>query len=204
VLLLSSGAVYGQQDPSQSLTPEETPCRLDPTADKSAYGEGKRASEWLLANAARALGAQLGIARCYAMIGPGLPGDGPFAAGNFLRDALQSEEIHIQSDGTSRRSYLYMTDVMIWLLAILVRGSSERPYNVGSELPVSIRQLAELVVATSGRPLAIRQDRAAVEGTLPERYVPSTSRIRADLGVSVTVGLDEGLRRHWNWLMGGI
>ena len=102
VLFCSSGAVYGRQPPTLERIPEDYS-----SAPDSAYGEGKRAAELLCAAYARDTGLQVKIARCFAFLGPHLPLDANFAAGNFLRDAMSGQPICIQGDGTPYRSYLY-------------------------------------------------------------------------------------------------
>ncbi|MDH5206504.1 MAG: NAD(P)-dependent oxidoreductase, partial [Hylemonella sp.] len=148
-LLASSGAIYGTQPADLPHVPESYLGAPDPLQAAAAYGNGKRAAEWLTA-ACAAEGLQAVIARIFALIGPGMPMNGPFAAGNFLRDALANAPIVIQGDGRPLRSYLYMADLCVWLLRILESGASGQAYNVGSEHPVSIRQLAEQVVQATG------------------------------------------------------
>jgi len=116
--------------------------RAQPHASASAYGEGKRVAELLCALAAWETGIACVIARCFAFIGPHLPLDAHYAAGNFLRDALKGGPINIISDGRPVRSYLYMADLMVWLMILLVKGQSCRPYNVGSDEAVSLAELA--------------------------------------------------------------
>ena len=98
-------------------------------------------AEQLIANAR----CEVKIARCYAFLGPHLPLDTHFAAGNFLADALASRPIHIASDGRALRSYLYPTDLVIWLWTLLFRASPLHAYNVGSDRPISIAGLAETI-----------------------------------------------------------
>lgn len=198
VLLTSSGAVYGVQPPELERIPEDYPGAPDPLAPGSAYGEGKRASEWLICHGARTAGYEAKIARCFAFIGPYLTLDGPFAIGNFMRDAIASHAISISGDGRSYRSYLYSSDLMSWLLAILVRGRNATAYNVGGDAALSIHDLAKLI-----RDLINPAGRIDVHGkshsTAPSRYVPSTEKIRKELGVRETVLLPEAIRRTARW-----
>ena len=201
-LLCSSGAVYGRQPPELDRVAEDyngAPDCLDP---HFAYAEGKRMAELLCATYARDTAAAplaAKIARCYAFIGPYLPLDAHFAAGNFLRDTLAGRPIVIQGDGTPCRSYLYAADLMIWLWTILAKGQSGRAYNVGSETAVSIRDLAQATVdaIAPGTPVEIKG--TPVPGRLPERYVPSTDRARAELQLQEYIDLSDAIRRTAAW-----
>src|SRR6185312_6834833 len=144
-LLTSSGAVYGPQPVSLERITETYGGAPDPMQPGAAYGNCKRAAEWLTcAHAAQASqsGLETCIARIFALIGPGLPLNGPFAAGNFVRDALAGQSIRVQGDGRPLRSYLYTADLCVWLLRILGSGAAGQAYNVGSENDVSIARLA--------------------------------------------------------------
>jgi dTDP-glucose 4,6-dehydratase len=200
VLFTSSGAVYGRQPPGVDRVPEDFAGGPDPLDPRNAYGEGKRAAEMLCCLAARA-GLPTSIARGFAFVGPHLPLDKHFAIGNFIRDAGAGGPLLIGGDGTPFRSYLYASDLVEWLVRILLDGRPGRAYNVGSEEAVSIRELAERVArvaatlrADGTRP-EVRVARAAVPGAAAERYVPDCTRARVELGLVPTTGLDEAIRR---------
>lgn len=87
-LFTSSGAVYGEH-PAKMLRIKEDYCQTPALGDvSSAYGESKRISEFYCANYAEEFGVKVKIARCFAALGPNLPLNANFAAGNFVRDAL--------------------------------------------------------------------------------------------------------------------
>lgn len=199
MLFTSSGAVYGSQPPMLSHLSEEdslAPSIGDPMA---AYGHSKRACEFMGSAYASAYGFDLLIARLFAFIGPRLPLDLNFAAGNFIGDALQGRAITISGDGTTIRSYLYAADMAIWLWTILFLGASCRPYNVGSNEPLSILDLAYLVRAEFNGGPNLNIGRAAIPGSLPARYVPSTDRAQTELGLAQWISIDEGIRRMVEW-----
>ena len=198
LLLTSSGAVYGPQPPTLTHMPEDFAGAPDPLLPQSVYGEGKRASELMCALAAQP-SMEVKIARCYAFLGPHLPLDTHFAAGNFLADALAARPIAIASDGTALRSYLYASDLTAWLWTMLFRAPSLRAYNVGSEEAVSIRQLAEVAAATVHPSTPIHVAKAATVGALPARYIPATARAQRELGLRETVSLEEAFRRTAAW-----
>ena len=199
VLLTSSGAVYGCQDPAMSHVYESYLGAPDTLVPGGAYGEGKRTAELLCALYAAQYGFEVKIARCFAFVGPHLPQDVHFAVGNFIRDVLVGKSIDIQGDGTTYRSYLYSSDLMIWLWTILFKGRSARAYNVGSEKAVSIRELAEAVVKACGSKAGFQVHGKSVQGKPAERYVPSVKRAEEELGLKQTVDLEEAIRRTFEY-----
>lgn len=197
-LLTSSGAVYGRQPSAITHMAEDFGGGPDVLLTASAYGEGKRTAEQLCALYRNQFRLAPKIARCFAFVGPHLPLDAHFAIGNFIRDALRSDEIVVKGDGTPYRSYLYAADLAVWLLTILVRGAPLRAYNVGSDEAVSIAELAARVAACvpGGRRVRIGQAARALPA---ERYVPDIGRARAELGLDVWHDLCVSTRKTLAW-----
>jgi dTDP-glucose 4,6-dehydratase len=195
VLFVSSGAVYGTQPPDLAAIREtfEPPPAASETPN--GYRDGKRNAEAMLEDAQRHGGGLLRLARLFAFLGPGLPLDEHFAAGNFIRDALAGGPIRISGDGTTYRSYLYPTDLIVWLLAIFVRGVDGRAYNVGSDEAITISELAQRIASRVALPTAVVTAQQPTAGTPALRYVPDTARIVAELGVRRNVGLDDAIDR---------
>lgn len=200
-LFLSSGAVYGRQPPELQHVSEEWSGAPDCADPRAAYAEGKRAAETLCAIFARQHGVAVSIARCFAFVGPYLKLDAHFAIGNFIRDAMAGGPILVRGDGSPLRSYLYATDLTAWNWHLLLRGDPGVPFNVGSEEAVSIAELAaEVGQVLGGIPFHVKGH--ADPSREPERYVPSTKRIRTRLGLSQTVSLREGILRTAAWHAG--
>ncbi len=199
LLYISTGAVYGRSSSTHTHLPETSTAAPDPLLLQSSYDESKRMSEHLCVAYTQATPLQAVIARPFAFVGPHLPLDAHFAIGNFIGSAIADTPIHIRGDGTPLRSWLYMSDLAIWLWTILLRGSPNRAYNVGSEDAHSIAAAAHLTAATLRPGLPIQ-----IEGTLNpaapmNSYVPSTGHAREELGLQQTIPLDEALRRTAAW-----
>ena len=182
ILFTSSGAVYG---PRTEPVAESDAC--NPT---TAYGKGKLAAEQILVGS----GFDVRIARCFAFVGPHLNRGIQFAIGNFIQNCLDGNSIVINGDGTPLRSYLYADDLVEWLFAILARGETGRPYNVGSDHAFSILELAERVRRVLGTRNEIVVRGNPEPGAKPSVYVPDITRARSELGLDVSVPLDEAIR----------
>jgi dTDP-glucose 4,6-dehydratase len=197
-LFLSSGAVYGAQPWDLLNTPEEWSGAPDCLNAVNAYGEAKRAAEMLCAIYAKQFGLEISIARIFALLGPYLPLDAHFAAGNFISNALKKEKIIIKGNGRPIRSYLYPTDLCVMLMTLLLRGPSGRAYNVGSPEGISIADLAETVSRVLGGEgfEILSKDQT---GWNAGRYTPDVSRIKTDFGLSPKISLEESILRTALW-----
>ena len=198
VLLLSSGAIYGKQPDDLAKLSEDWPSSVDLADPINAYAEGKRGAEMLAAIYGRQFGLQIAVARIFALIGPYLPLDIHYAAGNFVRDALEGKTLVVNGSGLPVRSYLYASDLVVWLLKLLLRGRPGIPYNVGSENEISIRSLAEVIANTvgNGKYRVLGKEDGGVN---PGRYVPDTTRIRKEICVREQVPLVDAIRRTAQW-----
>jgi nucleoside-diphosphate-sugar epimerase len=197
-LMISSGAVYGAQPATISHLPESYLGGPNPCLVGSAYGEAKRAAETLCAAYATP-SLTCKIARCFSFVGPHLPLNGSYAVGNFIQSVLTSQAIHLHGDGTPLRSYLYATDLTVWLWTMLIHARSLRPINVGSEKPISIRNLAEEVRAALQPNLKIEILAHPAPDAPSLRYVPSVQRAYDDLGLKQTIELREAIQRTAAW-----
>jgi dTDP-glucose 4,6-dehydratase len=201
LLFVSSGAVYGIQPPQISHVPECFPGGPDPLSSASAYAEGKRAAELLCALAASPE-LEIKLARCFAFVGPYMKFDAHFAIGNFIADRLSNRSIQIRGDGSAVRSYLYASDLMVWLWTMLFKGQSLRAYNIGSEEALNIATVADKVAAALPPKVAINIAGTASPGAVIHRYVPSTARAREELGLTAEVPLNEAIRHTYAWFSG--
>lgn len=196
VLLAGSGAQYGVI-PFGSPVKEVFTGACKSNSAASAYGEAKRYQETLAAIYAEEYGIDVIMTRCFTFSGAGLPLDGNFAIGNFVRDALFSNEIVIQSSGDSVRSYMHGSDLAIWLLTLLLKGQRGEAYNVGSDKIVSIKSLAEIIISrlAPGKKIRILDQRKNFESSY---YVPDITKA-CSLELKVWTSLDESIDNMAAW-----
>jgi dTDP-glucose 4,6-dehydratase len=192
---VSSGAVYGPRRASDGPAREDqverfAPHPLDP---RQAYGNAKRMAEAMVACGMD----DFCISRPFAFLGPGLPLDKHFAAGNFVDDAVHGRPIRISGDGTPLRSYMHPADFAVWTLALLAQAPRRGVFNVGSDAPLSIAALAHAVCAAAGSPAP--QIAGNPHGVAdPAAYWPDTGAARA-LGLRTAASLEDCIRDTLAW-----
>jgi len=177
-LLCSTGAVYQPGIPSAAFSEDDPLVSLD---GPLSYGQIRRKVEDQCRDVLATGDVVLKMARGFAFVGPRLPLDARFAAGNFIRDALAGGPIRVRGDGSPIRSYLYASDMAAWLWTILLRGPSGGVFNVGSEEAVSIGDLAREVAELSG--VEVRIEGSAMPGMAPSAYIPVTKLAESRLAL---------------------
>lgn len=147
MVLMSSSEVYGAQPEGVELIGEDSYGGLDILNPRACYSEGKRAAETLCAAYAAQHGITSRIARFGHIYGPGMALDDGRVQAEFTAKVLAGEDIVLNSDGSSQRTYTYVADAISGLFHILLSGD-DIVYNVSDvDGLISIRGLAEAFVA---------------------------------------------------------
>jgi len=103
----------------------------------------------------------------------------------------------IKGHGLPNRSYLYATDLAVWLLAILVRGNSLSTYNVGSDCGYSLAEHPDRVIKN-----LTPEKRVIVENTFDDClgkrniYVPDVYKAHEELGLNIWTELSDAIKKH--------
>lgn len=192
VLFISSGAVYGRQPAGIEMLREDHHFAPQTTDVREVYGHGKRMAEHLCAlYSAQPDGPSCVIARCFAIVSRHIPLDGPYALGNIMHDAFAGRGIGIAGDGRTIRSYIDGRDMAHWMFTLLRRGASGEAYNVGSDRPVTILELANLIRDVVGIDQAINVP-AQPASSARSVYLPNIDKA-GSLGLSIETQLRDSL-----------
>jgi UDP-glucose 4-epimerase len=189
LIFASSGAVYGNQT-AQPVSEIAQPNPLSP------YAVSKLAAEHYIHTIGALSGTTTIALRIFNAYGPGqplLPSHSPVIP-RFLSQALGGGSLVVFGNGQQTRDFVYVSDVVRALVAALTAGgASHFTLNVGSGVEVSIKGLAEEILA---------QTRASSNTIYSPVGSGGVSRLRADLSLAHTVlsywpevTLKEGLRR---------
>lgn len=200
-LFISSREIYGQPETGQEVFHENTYGFVDPLDPRSCYPEGKKAAETMCSCFHKQFGMNTKAARLAHTYGPGMSIDDGRVQADFFRDVINNRNIVLKSEGTSIRTYTYVSDAVSALFYILLSGDeNEIAYNISSEdSVVSIRQLAEKMVEVFPE-RALRLEFDIPEAKLNDGTAPftlgilSSDKLKA-LGWQPRISLEEGIKR---------
>lgn len=191
VINLSSGAVYGEQ--VNTHQPEKD-IELK-SLSLNQYSLSKINAEFELQKSNTRGELSYSSPRLFAFLGPHLPMEAHFAIGNFLNDCLNGNNISVNGNPQTTRSYLYPTDLVMWLIKLLVKPTN-LPLNFGSDKSMTMKEIANnLSVTFDGRKIEYRNPDSPIS-----HYVPSIENTKKYLGVSQSVSFSEGIERWIKWL----
>lgn len=187
----SSSSVYG-------ISPN-VPWREDDTVLRpiSPYASNKVSGELMGHVYAHLHDIRFIALRFFTVYGPRQRPD--LAIHKFARLMLAGKPLPFFGDGTTRRDYTYVSDIVEGIVAALAyQGSDYEVVNLGDNHPVSLAELVgELETALGRRALLDRQPEQP--GDVPQTWADLT-KARELLGYAPRVGLREGLRRFAEWL----
>ena len=196
---VSSGLVYGSQPFNLDAMPENYCGGPDCSSASSAYAEGKRFAETLCGIYRNQYKMPIINVRPFAFIGPYQLLDRPWAINNFIHDSFLGGPIRILGDGETVRSYMYPSDMAFWILRILVDGIIGKSYNIGSPYGITLSQLANKIADNFAEKPQI------ISGILPQssikrsKFVPNIDLAKETIGLSITVNIDEAIKRTLSW-----
>lgn len=199
-LFVSGGEVYGIVPPDKIPTKESDYGWLDPVNVRSCYAEGKRAGETLCVSWKEQYGVPAAIARLAHTYGPGLSLDDGRVFADFVRDLVEGKDIQLASDGSATRAFCYVSDAVLGMFLVLLKGEPGKAYNVCNDgVCVSILELAKVLAGLfPEKKIAVRfSSKANDPGYIKSpvsRSCMDSSALRA-LGWAPGVGLSEGFSR---------
>lgn len=192
ILQASTSEVYG--DPEVHPQRESYLGNVNPFGPRACYDEGKRAAEAMFFDYHRMHGIDIRIARIFNTYGPRMAHEDGRVVSNFALQALRGQPITIYGDGQQTRSFCYVEDTVDGLIKLMNSGDFvSEPVNIGNPNEITIRQLAEHVIAMTGSRSNLIFEELPTDD--PTRRKPDITRAKTLIGWSPTVPLAAGLRQ---------
>ncbi len=189
---ISTCEVYGDLalDSDERFT-EETPYR-----PRTPYNASKAGADHAVRSYGMTFGVPATITNCCNNYGPYQFPEKVIPL--FTAKALDDQPLTMYASTQNRREWLHVEDHCRAIEAVLHHGAEGETYNVGSGREASIEEIADAVLAATGRPSTLKEivpDRPSHD----RRYLLDSSKIRHALGWEPTIGFAEGLAATVRW-----
>ena len=190
MLIASTSEVYG--DPLVHPQREDYWGNVNPVGPRGVYDEAKRFAEAMVMAYHRVHGVETRIVRIFNTYGPRMRVQDGRAIPAFLSQALRNEDVTVFGDGSQTRSLCYVSDLVDGIFR-LMSSREVNPVNIGNPHEMTIRQLAERIIALTGSQSRIVEKPLPVDD--PKVRQPDITRARTILGWEPKVPLDAGLEK---------
>ena len=189
VLFASSSSVYGGNT--------KVPFAEDDFVDHpvSPYAATKKAGELLCHTWCHLYGMNIVSLRFFTVYGPRQRPE--MAIHNFTRRMVEGKEIGIFGDGTSRRDYTYIDDVVSGVLGSLAAPPGYRVYNLGESATISLSDLVALLERATGVRAKCKY-LPPQPGDVPVTFA-DVSRARAEIGYDPKTPVEAGVGHFVQW-----
>ena len=190
-----------QNDPNYPLFREED---MYPAHPESAYGWGKLMGEYECELYSKAGKLNISILRLHNVYGPNsdLSPERSQVIPATIRKAINypNEKFIIWGSGKQSRSFIYVSDVVRALLLASEKGLNKGPIQIGTEEKTTIENLADMVIAISGKDIKKEHDLSKPEGDFGR--AADCRRANEILGWKPQVSMKEGLQKTFEWCHG--
>ncbi len=189
---VSTCEVYGDLAlESQEMFTEESPYR-----PRTPYNASKAGADHAVRAYHETFGLPISITNCSNNYGPYQFPEKVIPL--FATRALDDQRLPLYSSTQNQREWLHVDDHCRAIELVILRGRAGATYNVGSGIEASVEQIADLVLNTLGKPVALKTivpDRPGHD----RRYLLDSSKIRQELGWAPHVPFEQGVRETVRW-----
>ncbi len=191
-LFASSSSVYGNATP---LPAREEAAAIVP---ESPYAASKRSAELIVSSMTlKSPSMRCPMLRFFTVYGPWQRPE--MAITSFLRNILAGRPIRMFGDGSMRRDFTHIEDIVRGILAAMeLAPQGARPYNLGSGAPVTLSELVTALGTAARRSVTV--ERMPVPLGDVEATFADISRAHAELGWKPRIALADGLVTVVKWL----
>ena len=194
VVVASSDKAYGSSD----ILPYKESM---PLAGKHPYDVSKSCSDLIAQSYAYTYGMPIAIARCGNVYGGNDLNFNRIVPGT-IKSLLHNERPLIRSDGTFKRDYIYVKDVVDSYVVLAesldkkdVRGQS---FNFGNDKPVTVLEIVSVIQKLMKKEKLKPKILNAAKGEIKDQYLDS-SKARRLLSWKPKYALERGLKETIEW-----
>lgn len=185
----SSSSIYGNKSPR--------PFREDRVVDSALnpYAMTKKTGEQLCLKHHNMFNTPITICRFFTVYGPkGRPDMAPYI---FTRSVLDGKKFFVFGDGTAKRDFTYIMDLVHGIMSVLENEFPFEVFNIGSSSPISINNFIRKIEKITGK-------KANIE--YANRFLPEMRNTYANiqkagklLGYKPRMNIEDGLEIFIHW-----
>lgn len=192
--LASTSEVYGK-NPKPRWTEEDDLVFGATTRPRWSYGASKAIDEFLTLACARQFGLPVVIGRFFNVVGPRQSGAYGMVMPRLVEAALVHQPLIVHDDGQQERCFAHVSDVVGAVVKLMQTPAAVgQVFNIGSDQPVSILELARRVIrlSDSTSQIAFLTYSQAYDNDFEDirRRVPDLTRLRTTIGYKPSYDLD--------------
>lgn len=204
-LFLSSREVYGQSISDKRYFTEEDIGTINQLIPRNSYAESKKAAENLCLGFKEEYGLDTKIVRLGQTFGPGMNIHGGMVHTEFIKMLLNNEDIVLKSDGSSPRTYTYISDAISAMFKIMLESTAIVYNAVNNENEITIKELAQMIVSlypetNSKVVFDIEEEKEGYDYATFKFCLISSEKIREELGWNPKYSIEEGFKRAIDFL----
>lgn len=199
ILITSTSEVYGKL--AREKFNEEDDLVLGPTSrPRWAYAASKIIDEFLGLAYHQEQGTPVKVVRLFNVIGPRQRGRYGMVVPRFVQQAISGEAMTVYGDGTQRRSFTWVGDVVPALISLMESEKANgQIVNIGHKKDISILELAQLTKAMTNSKSDIKlisfEEAYSANFEDMRRRMPDISKIKGLIGYDPQIELTEMLQK---------
>ena len=190
LLLASTSEVYG--DPLVHPQIEDYWGHVNPIGPRGVYDEAKRFAEAMTMAYHRYHNVDTRIIRIFNTYGPRMRLNDGRVVPNFIKQALDGEQLTVYGDGSQTRSFCFVSDLVDGIYRLLMSEEHE-PVNIGNPAEITILQFAEKINELTGNTAGIQFKPLPKDD--PKQRKPDIGKAQRILGWEPKVLLQDGLEQ---------
>ncbi len=188
-IFASSSSVYGNN--------RKVPFHEDDPVDHpiSPYAATKKAGELLCHTFHHLYGMPITCLRFFTVYGPRCRPD--LAIAKFTRMIDHGEAVPMFGDGSMRRDFTHISDILDGIQRAVEKCSGFHIYNLGESRPIELRHMIDVIAESIGKPARIERH-PQPPGDVDVTYA-DVSRAASELGYQPTMEFEKGIAEYVAW-----
>ena len=194
-ILFSSGEVYGNT--KNKILKEEVIFDFNHLSLKASYLEGKKIAETTCYSFFKQRKIPIKILRVFHTYGPMMNLNDGRVMMDFTKNIIQNKDISVKGYGNQKRTFCYISDFIVGLIIVLLKGKNGEAYNIGNNKEFySIKKLAKALIKFTNKKKIVFRKRNKKDNYLVSSFnsvYPSIDKIKK-LGFRPYINIHKGFK----------